>query len=283
MEIKNWEKLENQLQYSGFGAVIDEKMKEMLSKGDKEVHRKHSLNYGNDEVEATLNFKMSDKIPGNYFFNSFDLSLKKDDTGATVSQKFNNTFGHSFTLKEGYNLVAGRSVHKDFIKVDRDDSANNKHYNAWASLNFKETDDYGNFKIKKSFNLDIEKLLNSYPIRELKYDQSKSEMLQSLKKGNRHHVTFEENGNSDKRLIEVDARFRKLNVYDTTGKIIRMSVKKKEAESQGQSKEQSSQQHVADDIGAGSKKTGKGKQADSTSEDAADSPKKRRGRAPKIS
>ena len=168
-----------------------------------------------------------------YFFNSYQASLKKQDSPTAVSQTFHiNKEGGNITSKEAYNLLDGRAANKDLI------SKENKLYNAWQQLDFKETTATGNFKIKQfseQYGFNLEKALAKHPIKELGNETDRSRLMESLQKGNRQAVTFIENGAEQKRFVEANPQFKSVAVYDEKQQRIRQSPEQKpQAESQSQ-------------------------------------------------
>ena len=86
--------------------------------------------YGADKVSATLHFKKSAESD-RFFFNNYNLELKKQNQQDAVKQTFYPDKG--ITLKEGYNMLDGRAVHKT-LNTKEDEK-----YSAWLQLDFKNT------------------------------------------------------------------------------------------------------------------------------------------------
>jgi len=55
-----------------------------------------------------LNFRHAENSD-RYYFNSYNLSLQKAGENEPVKQTFYVGKDNTFTLKEGYNLMAGRA------------------------------------------------------------------------------------------------------------------------------------------------------------------------------
>ncbi|WEK21368.1 MAG: hypothetical protein P0Y49_09465 [Candidatus Pedobacter colombiensis] len=226
MEEEAIAKLVNKIFYGGFGEIITkEDLVKSIAK-DKDIFKKaFEKTYGKDAVKGAMNFEKAEN--GNYYFNSFDLTLTKED-GQQFSKKFTNYYGNSFTLKEAYNMLDGRSVHKEFLPIQKknektgeypslqkDDAGKVITFKAWHYLDFTEKDENGDFLTKKNFNYDLEKALSQEPIRELNYPQSKSEVKNSLERGNRQMVNYlDKKGNSTKKYIDANPRFGSINRYD---------------------------------------------------------------------
>src|SRR5688500_510468 len=112
MNEKNFEYLSNQVKYSGFGEELSSQLKEKLAQEEPQFTLDHQHRFGNDEVSATLTFKKVTDVDI-YFFNRYDLALKNERLAEPLKQAFYiNAKQDNVTLKEGYNLLSGRAVHK---------------------------------------------------------------------------------------------------------------------------------------------------------------------------
>lgn len=258
MNEKNFDYLKDQIKYTGFGEGLESQLKANLNKAQTEFRLEHTAKYGKDELNTSLHFKKSTQSDM-YFFNSYSASLKKPDSNSSVNQTFYiNKEGGNTTLKEAFNLLDGRAVNKDLINKD------NKLYNAWQQLDFKESTANGNFKVKQfsqQFGFDLEKALAKHPIKELATEQEKSRLIESLQKGNRQAVTFSDGGTEQKRFIEANPQFKSITVYDEQGHRVRQSQTEKKAEGHSQSEKQDAKKQSVnkDEAEPGSQKTGKRK------------------------
>ncbi|MBF4485815.1 hypothetical protein [Flavobacterium sp. CSZ] len=230
MNQKNLEFLKDQLKYNGFGETFDQDLKEKMLKGETEFKLMKEGVYGTDSMTAVLNFKKSDQSDL-YFFNSYHVNLKKEDSKQVLEQTFYiNNNSSNITLKEAYNLMEGRSVNKD-LKTREGEV-----YNAWLKLNFKESDSNSNFKLDhyhQNYGYDLEASLEKHSIKELNTPKYKEDLLNSLKKGNLQSVTFVVAGVESKMYVEANPQFKTLNVYDGDKQRInhRESKEEKKAES----------------------------------------------------
>lgn len=233
MNEQNFDYLKNQVKYSGFGETLEPQLKEQISKGAPSFTLNHQANFGSDTVNANLHFRKSE-MTDMYFFNTYDLSVTKPGQQAPASkQTFYIGKDNNITLKEGYNLLDGRAVNKDLVNKEE------KKYNAWVQLDFKDTDKQGNFKMKQfheNYGFDLAKALEKHPIKELNSPDDQSRLMDSLKKGNRHSVTFISNDKEQKRFIEASPQFKNINIYDSNQ--IRTSEIQKESRSESQAKTQ---------------------------------------------
>lgn len=237
MNQKNLEFLKDQLKYTGFGETFDLELKEKMLKGETEFKLMKEGVYGADSMTAVLNFKKSDQSDL-YFFNSYHVNLKKEDSRQELEQTFYiNNNSSNITLKEAYNLMDGRSVNKD-LKTKEGEV-----YNAWLKLNFKESDSNSNFKLDhyhQNYGYDLEASLEKHSIKELNTPKYKEDLLNSLKKGNLQSVTSVVAGVESKMYVEANPQFKTVNVYDgNMGRINnRESKDHKKSESNDKNKSQ---------------------------------------------
>jgi hypothetical protein len=232
MNQKNFEYLRDQVKFTGFGEGLENDLKQKIEEGKPEFKLQHQTQYGNDSVTATLNFSQS-KQSDMYFFNSYKVSLQKENSPDTMEQTFYINKGSNTTLKEAYNLMEGRSVNKDLTNKE------GQVYNAWLQMDFKQSDDNGNFKLKhyhQNYGYDLEAVLSKHPIKELGNEEYKSNLMDSLKKGNLQSATFQINGTEQKQYIEANPQFKTINIYDSSMQRVDNRQTKKERQSEGESR-----------------------------------------------
>lgn len=232
MNQKNFDYLKDKVKFTGFGDGLETKLKERMDEQSPEFQLLHKASFGKEEAIATLHFKKSNESDM-YFFNKYELALKPEHSTDIMEQTFFINKGNTITFKEAYNLMNGRSINKDQTNKE------GLIYNAWMQMNFKETDNNGNYKIKQfhqnyGYNLDSE--LAKHPIKELNHEQEKSRLIQSLQKGNRQSVTFIENGNEQKYFIEANPQFKTINIYDNNMQRLSNRQSKEEKQAEGESK-----------------------------------------------
>ena len=233
MNQKNLEYLKDQIKFTGFGEGMENALKEKIQKGESEFVLNHNVKYGNDFVSAELNFKKSDQSDM-YFFNSYKISLEKEQSKEALSQTFYINKDNNITAKEAYNLMEGRAVNKDLKNKE------GEIYNAWIKMDFKEADGNGNFKLNhyhQNYGYDLEGSLAKHPIKELENEKYKDDLISSLKKGNIQSVTFVVEGAEKKQFVEANPHFKTINVYDINMQRInnRESRDQKQNESEGKS------------------------------------------------
>lgn len=231
MNQKNFEYLRDQVKYTGFGESLESNLKLKMEEGKPEFKLAYETKYGTATASATLSFSQS-KQSDMYFFNSYKLSVQKENSSEPMEQTFYINKGNNITLKEAYNLMEGRSVNKDLTNKE------GQVYNAWIQMDFKQSDDNGNFKLKhfhQNYGYDLEAVLSKYPIKEISNEQYMSNLLDSLKKGNLQSATFRVNGVEQKQYIEANPQFKTINIYDSSMQRVDSRQSKKEQQSEGES------------------------------------------------
>ena len=216
MNDKNYEYLKDQLKYTGFGDGLNDELKENMLKGNFYFNIRHHTKFGNEDSIAVLYFKKVDASETVYF-NRYHLSLKPEQSMEVTGQTFNINKENNITLKEAYNLLNGRAVNKDLKNSE------GEKYNAWLQIDFKDMDNQYNYKYKQyhqNYGYDLGGELTKLPIRELTNSQSRADIIQSLQKGNLQSVTLKDGYSEQKIFIEANPRFKTINVYDSSLKMI---------------------------------------------------------------
>lgn len=236
MNQKNFEYLRDQVKFTGFGEGLENELKEKMQKQTPEFQLTHNTKFGNDDVKAALHFKKSDQTDM-YFFNRYQVSLTPEQSKDRMEQTFYINKEGSITLKEAYNLMNGRAVNKDLTNKE------GQVYNAWMQMDFKQTDNNGNYKLKQyhqNYGYDLVSALEKHPIKELSNEQDKARLVESLQKGNRQSATFVQNGTEQKHFIEANPQFKTINVYDSN--MQRLHSKQGQNEKQGQGENNTAKQ-----------------------------------------
>jgi len=256
MQEKNFDYLKNQIKYTGFGEGLEAQLKENMQKGETSFSLEHSAIIGKDLSSATLHFRKSNETD-NYFFNRYDLSVKQEGQKDALKQTFHLGYDNNITLKEGYNLMSGRAVHKEMAQlVDTGENGNKRleakgeKYHAWLQMDFKQSDANGNYKIKQfhqNYGFNLEEALSKHPIKELGNNQDKKALLNSLEKGNRQSVTFVIGDKEEKRFIEASPQFKSINQYDAN--MQRTGWKRTQSEKEGESQKQGEEQKTTGENG----------------------------------
>lgn len=238
---KNLEYLNKQASDIGFDDLEDQ-LKENMKELKPVFNLFREKTVDGTDVSVSLPFKKSTKSDM-YFLNKYDVHMKSEGSDEVMNQTFYTNKG--ITLEEGVNLMKEGSVNKDLKNKEGEE------YNTWLYLDFKETDVYGNYKIKSNSKFDLDAALAKYSVKE-SADES---FRESLKRGNREAATFVVNGKEQTGFVEAHARFNDLKLYDSNGQ----RVDTRQAQKQAESKKEAQSQASADEEGAPRKSTRKKK------------------------
>ncbi|EHQ25509.1 hypothetical protein [Mucilaginibacter paludis] len=233
INMKNYDYLKNQAMFLGFGEEPAKAIQEKMATGANDFTVPHQTKFGQDEVKSTLHFGKSNG--GDlYFFKKFDLELKQPGADEPLKQTYFIGKENNYTLKERYNMLDSRAVYKELNKLvpvgegeNRKFKATDETYKAWRALDFKQTDDRGNFLPKMMF-WDHEKAIKNYPIKELAEGYDRSRLLASLEKGNPTKVTIIKDGQEIKGTMAANPRQAGFDFYDSNNQ--RMEVKQVEVQ-----------------------------------------------------
>lgn len=215
MNNDNFQYLTDNLKYMGFGENLKADLERNLKEGKPDFQLNYSTLFNKKTFEATLNFRKSDSSDM-YFFNNYHASLEKDN-GGKVEQTFYMNKGKGVTTKEAFNLMQGRSVHKDLVTKEGEP------YKAWLQLDLEKNDGRKNHEIKQfheNYGFDLKEELKKFPIVELKDPEKEKALMQSLSKGNLQSVELEKEGKNHSMFIEANPQFKKINLYDSDIKLI---------------------------------------------------------------
>lgn len=255
MNEKNFDYLNKQMKFTGFGEAHSDELKDKMQKQPPEFTIFHQQDFGKDNTVATLQFKKSDESDM-YFFNRYNLLVKNEQQADPVKQTFYiSNKEDNITMKEAYNLVNGRAVNKELSTKE------GEKYNAWLQLDFKAIDKNGNYETKKfhqNYGYDLGQALAKHPIKELSNEVDKGRLMESLQRGNRQSITFQNGDKEQKVFIEAAPQFKSLNFYD--GNMKRVNAQTfNEKQSEGQTEKQQSKKEsikndkATDDNGEGPK------------------------------
>jgi len=146
----------------------------------------------------------------------FYKTLKNPAPGHT----FHIEKGNGFTLAQGLNLLAGRSVYReDMLDITK------KEYSAWVKLDFDGARDKGgSFKTKtftENYGFDLSAVLDRFDFRELASADKRANLEAALMNGDRAVVTVESGGKKESILAEAVPEFKQVNLYSLEGRSIK--------------------------------------------------------------
>lgn len=205
MEKKYLEYLHSALKYLGFGenTQLNRDLEEHIALEEPSFELETEVSYdGITRLSARLFFSRSkNKQYDVYFFNRYKAHLH-DPSKPTTEQDVQKMFyidesRRGVTLKQAYNLLQGRYVHRKIVDQNGDT------YFRWLYLEPKveDTDGFAYMRqIKQQFDLD--KALDIYPIQGLNSQEIRDRICSSLRRGNLHPVTIaHESGKSQDLLL----------------------------------------------------------------------------------
>jgi hypothetical protein len=210
MNQHNFEFLRNQLKFTGFGEDISVHLYQKMLENTPDFIIIHKPNFGEYKCEVALYFKKSEHNHL-YYFNRYFVQIMGSIDAEVITQSFRIVRGSNITLKEAFNLMNGRAVRKEMV------SAEGLKYYVWLQLNFKERDEYGEYKIKhfhQNYGFDLEKALAEFPIKELNNAQATQILIRSLYKGNRQLATLTQDGLEERIYIEANPQFKSIIIYN---------------------------------------------------------------------
>ena len=215
MNNENFQYLSDNLKYMGFGENLKTDLEKNLNEGKADFQLHYQAEINKKPFEVTMNFRKSETTDM-YFFNNYHASLEKGKD-EKAEQTFYLNKGKGITGKEAFNLLDGRSVHKDLVTKE------GQPYKAWMQLDFENKGKNNNFEVKQfheKYGFDLKAAVEKFPITDLKEPDKEKALMQSLQKGNVQSVTIEKDGNSHKMFIEADPQFKKVNLYDSNMKLV---------------------------------------------------------------
>lgn len=213
MQQRNYEFLCDQLQAAGFPADLQAPLSRMLESGATEFQLDYPETFETGPVKVVLHLQKSNRSEF-YFFTRFMLSLDSPDTSDPAEvpyQMFPVYKNKSFTLREAYNLISGRAVHKSFMSMQ------GSHYRVWVQLNFTETDARGNYRFEyfyPHYGYDLEAVVEKFPLQELNDPDGKSLLLNALAQGERGKATLIQGPRLSTCFLEASPKFKTLKIFD---------------------------------------------------------------------
>ncbi|WP_418501850.1 hypothetical protein [Flagellimonas sp.] len=236
MNQENVDYLKEQVMYAGYGDTFHKELEARIKEQPEEFNLQYETNFGNDKVVSELNFSRSNREDSDfYFFNSHKLELTREGE-PVMKQQFNIYNGSNITLKEAYNLMCGRAVNKTLRNKE------GELYNTWIQLDFKHTDKYGNYlqqKYNEGYGYDVEVALQKYPISEMENPMYKTNLVESLKKGNPGRATLTgPDGQEQKVYLVANPKFKSVTLYDTNMERIGHRRREKQEKKEGKNQKQ---------------------------------------------
>lgn len=228
MNTENLNYLQKQLLNMGFGEKLNDELEKNIKSGKKEFTLTTDQEYNKQAVDYSLHYKAGDE---RVFFNRYDASLRDKD----MQHTFYINKGSGITAKEAYNLMDGRSVHKQLENLE------NEKYHAWIIIDKDQKADNGNFKLRTftdGWNYKPERAIDKLNIVGINENGARDKLMKSLEKGNRHQVTAIKDGKEVKLFLEANPAEHRVNLTNWKGEAQQLEHYKKSELKNEQKKEQ---------------------------------------------
>ncbi|MXN91174.1 hypothetical protein GR160_08015 [Flavobacterium sp. Sd200] len=125
---------------------------------------------------------------------------------------FGMKYGHEINPTQAYNLLLGRAIEKD---------------GKWLQFDLNDKDAQGNFRVKEfhsGYGYDLDKSLQSLPLRDHKNGAEIAAIKQQLLQGQRVEVSFLKDGNERRYFIEANPQHKSVNIYDEHSRKISLNT-----------------------------------------------------------
>jgi len=218
---KNKEALQNKLKFMGFDEGLFKQLEAKMKEGNPEFSLPASTTFGNDKMEAVINFKYAEKEEKGQFFCNNYIATLKGETDQSVMVWVRNK-GQNITFRESCNLANERSVCKTFTPND------GAAYKAWVDPNPNDLDEKTGYPKLKHFGYDFEvkEAIGRLPFKELSDPEALKKLIGSIEKGNVPYATLVSNDREQRVYLEANPKSRTLNMYDSDGNKLNFPLEK---------------------------------------------------------
>lgn len=229
MNQKNYEDLKRTMHFTAFDESFHAPLAKEMAKGKPEFSVTGSRTFGEDRVDAVLNFKKSGE---NYYFQNYRATI--DTAEGQRSQTFYiNSIGQSITLKEAGHQLQGKAVQKEFTRQPEPGQQISKGdlqtYKSWHQLDLeKGPDEKGQYPVMRfheNWGFDVEKELRALDLKEMNHARSAEFMVSNLKKGSDLEGTLVVEGREMKVAVFANPADKQVVCKDASGTIVAQSNK----------------------------------------------------------
>jgi len=215
MNEKNLDYLQGQVKYLGFGETLNGPLKDAVRAGHEKFSLEFTMSQPDGKAVYSLNFSKS-KTTDMYFFNSFDLELKKSEN-QTLKHQFQVNGVKGVTAKEALNFLEGRSVRAeiDFRDKGKQDvfiALDQKEMPREATPETKLPVRYFN----ANYGIDTAKIVDGSPMK-LANEKYREDAIKALEKGNFVKAVFSVDGKEINGLVTLNAQYRSLDYHSENG------------------------------------------------------------------
>ena len=216
MNTENFEELKKTLKYLGFGELMNDALGKALDSGKQQFTLNTRMSYGlpisipedpktMDRVHYDLTFKQGKN--GVTYFNNYVAKLESPLLNER-QQTFYVDKGRTFTAKESYNLLSGRSVYKAL------ENKEGERYRAFVQLDFKgEQKPNGNYPLKsyhEKFGFNLQEKVSQLPIRFSSLEE-RDRIIRGLERGNLQKIQLQDGRTAYAQTLPSD---KSLRLYD---------------------------------------------------------------------
>jgi hypothetical protein len=216
MNTENFEELKKTLKYLGFGELLNDALGKALESGKQQFTLNTRMSYGlpisipedpktMDRVAYDLTFKQGKN--GITYFNNYVAKLESPLFNER-QQTFYVDKGRTFTAKESYNLLSGRSVYKAL------ENKEGERYRAFVQLDYKgELKPNGNYPLKsyhEKFGFNLQEKVNQLPIRFSSLEE-RDRIIRGLERGNLQKIQLQDGRTVYAQTLPSD---KSLRLYD---------------------------------------------------------------------
>lgn len=261
MKVEDLSPLAKTLKYTGMGKVSNEELNQKIAEGQDTFQIGFIQKFKGAEAEAIIHCTRSKA--GKYYADNYDIIVREEgQVDLQRNYRFSNQIeipskiegqkpekiNPTITFKEAFNQMQGRGVFKTFVYVNAEEPKNNRKYEAWDYINFNQTDNYGNFKSEKFYDLDVEKKIKPLSLVENMDYENFHKLCESLKRGNVESAIYVAvDGTQEQIYLVANAKFKTINAFDKDMNPINLYEKRelelialehhKQDQKQGQNKE----------------------------------------------
>lgn len=215
----NEQALKETLFRAGFGN-IGSKLGQYTKQGQQEFSIPVSY-YVNEKERLDFNLSFAKDQNGQYQFENYRAGLRNEaKPEESRQQNFQIEPDNTITATQAYNLLAGRAVQREYTGMEGNGQS------SWRQLDFNDKDAIGNYKMKEfhaAYGYDLKHVLQQLPLKELMSGQETEKLMNALKVGGRHAVSFLKDGKEQRFYIEANPQFKAVNIYDEHSKKISMA------------------------------------------------------------
>ncbi len=200
---QNYEFLESDLKYLGFGASVNADLKDMLGTEADSFELEYRATIQNEPISAVLFFHRVDP-EGFFFFSNYKLRVGEKHHVFYVFK------GRGITVKEGFNLLHGRAVFK------QRKAKNGQIYDEWIELDLNVKEENG-FKAKvfpESYGFELLPLIDSMLIDTPSPNWDRSMLIRSLEKGNLQPAFIRQSDSHRKVCLSANPGERTIRVHE---------------------------------------------------------------------